>query len=94
MRLSGVVLVIGLSLHIASCGDGTLSISDYESHDVTVWVSAPSGHQYDLGVVRGARACGARAWAFASEKGFSTAQNWGYVCCTHRQGSTCYEKIR
>lgn len=80
------------SVFLASCSD-ELSLSDYENYDVGVWFSPPDGaDQVFLGVVRGASACGVAARNYANLKNYQS--DWGYVCCTHRKGSECHEKIR
>ena len=35
-----------------------------------------------------------RAYAYAREKGMSDYTDWSYICCTIRNRSDCYEKIR
>lgn len=72
---------------------GPLSTSRYENFDVGVWVTPPEGDAVYLGITRGAEACNSTAWDYARRKGYGRSE-WGYVCCTHRNGSTCYEKIR
>lgn len=73
---------------------GSLSPSRYESFDVGVWITPPTGDAVYLGITRGAAACGRTAWGYAFEKGYGSSDRWSYACCTHRNGSTCYEKIR
>ena len=81
-----------LSTAVTSCSD-ELSLSDYERYDVGVWFGPPDGaDEVFLGVVHGANACGVAAYRYAASRSYQ--KNWGYVCCTHRNGSDCYEKIR
>lgn len=90
MRIS----LFALALLLSGCSDSDqLALSDYEKYDVGVWLSPPKGDAVHLGVVRGASACGSVAWNYASAKQYPN-DRWGYACCTHRKGSTCYEKIR
>lgn len=89
-----VAIMLGVITFAGCSDDSPLPLSEYEKYDVTVWVWTPSGHEYATAVVKGARACGAAAHAFAREKGFAGSRDWSYVCCTHRKNSTCHEKIR
>lgn len=95
--LVGWALVLGFLAWIGSYAYdwkyGPLSTSRYESFDVGVWVTPPAGDVVYLGITRGATACGQEAWAYALAKAYGP-DRWSYACCTHRNGSTCYEKIR
>ena len=92
-RMRRLLAVLPLAV-LAACGDAELPLTSYEAHDVTVWLSPPARQpEVNLGVVRGASACGRMAQQYAASKNYS-AGSWGYVCCTHRKGSTCFEKIR
>lgn len=72
-----------------------LPLSKYESTEMNVYFYYPGndGREVYLGRVLGASSCGNVADAFAREAGVSSA-NWGYICCTIRKGSQCYEKVR
>ena len=88
------LLIVAIAEIAGRCGDDTLPLSSYEAYDVGVWFSPPGAQpQVFLGVVRGAAACGRVATQHAVSQQYSS-RSWGYVCCTHRKGSTCYEKIR
>lgn len=92
--LKSTMLAMLIAIGLAGCGDDSLPLSSYETYDVGVWFNPPGNQpQVNLGVVRGAAACGRTAHQYAALKQYSP-NSWGYVCCTHRKGSTCYEKIR
>ena len=41
-----------------------------------------------------ASACGNAAYSYAKSKKLDNSDDWSYICCTIRKGSSCYEKIR
>ena len=92
LQCKGKLLVLAamVAAVLLGCSD-ELSLADYENYDVGVWFSTPDGDQVFLGVVHGAHACGATAANYAASNRYS---DWAYVCCTHRKGSDCHEKIR
>ena len=92
MMVCRSLLIATLAASAVGCSD-ELSFSDYEKYDVGMWVSPPDGNQVFLGVVQGAAACGAAASNYARNRNYSSSAR-GYVCCTHRTGSDCHEKIR
>lgn len=68
-------------------------------HDYHVYFYFPEDRQSAvpreryLGKVTGLDGCGATASSFAAQNQVHGAR-WGYVCCSIRKGSQCYEKER
>ena len=89
--LAGCVVA---SLVASGCGDDTLPLDEYENVDVHAYFYFPNDTERYLGEYRGAGACGDAAYAYAREKGMSDYTDWSYICCTIRNRSDCYEKIR
>lgn len=76
------------------CGDDALPLDEYEEVAVHAYFYFPNDTERYLGKYHGAAACGDAAYAYAREKGMSSYTSWSYICCTIRNGSECYEKIR
>lgn len=93
------VVLATLALGLASCGDSCREYSDFscsylDKATYTVVFSYPKNDRTEtLGTVEGLSACGSVAYSFAESHHMSNA-SWGYVCCLHAKGSTCYEKHR
>tara|TARA_B100000902_G_C27022737_1_gene770444 strand:- start:207 stop:515 length:309 start_codon:yes stop_codon:yes gene_type:complete len=89
------VLVVTASLLLVGCGPpDTLPYSEYDEITVSVYGYTPKDEEYYLGDTVGASSCGSIAHSWAERNGFRSSSNWGYVCCTHEDGSKCYRKIR
>jgi len=90
-----IALALVMILNISSCGPpDTLPLSKYEDIDVSVYAYDSQDNEYYLGDTTGASSCGDIAHSWAYDKGFRSSNKWGYVCCTHEDGSSCYRKIR
>lgn len=63
-------------------------------HDYNVYFYYPNDKEVYLGQVTGLGSCGAEAYGYASSKNMSRSSRWGYICCSIRKGSNCYEKER
>ena len=70
-----------------------LPFSEYEKVNVNAYFYYPDDTEVYLGSMRGASACQAAARNFAYSKNISSS-NWGYICCTIENGSSCYRKIK
>ena len=81
-------------LPLSGCDDGTLPLSEYENVDVNVYFYLPSEAERYLGKTRGASSCGSMAYSYASARNLKNDAGWSYICCTIREGSQCYNKIR
>jgi hypothetical protein len=62
-------------------------------HDYNVYFYYPSGKEIYLGQATGLNQCGDLAYSQASKKKVRSS-SWGYICCSIRKGSSCYEKER
>jgi hypothetical protein len=69
-----------------------LPMSEYENVDLNAYFYFPDGKERYLGEYSGVSECQSAAAFYAHKNNISG--NWGYVCCTIRNGSSCYEKIR
>jgi hypothetical protein len=89
-------LVLFFVLCQSGCSDekGLLPLSEYENIDVNVYFYTPDNIEKYLGKTRGARSCGDMSYSHAKRINLTRNDNWSYICCTVRNGSSCYEKIR
>ena len=94
-----VILALGVAVTLQGCGDSCREYSDFscsylEKATYTVYFSFPdSNRSLDIGDAVGLDRCGSIAHNYASRHGVR-GENWGYICCLHAKGSTCYEKHR
>jgi hypothetical protein len=93
-KLTTILCAVIVSLILVGCDDGTLPLSEYEKVDVNVYFYFPDQKEEYLGKTRGASSCGQMAHSFAARKKLTSNSDWGYICCTIRKGSQCYNKIR
>ena len=63
-------------------------------HNYNVYFYYPNDREAYLGQVTGLNSCGNKAHNFARDNNMSRSSNWGYICCSIRKGSDCYEKER
>ena len=95
MLVTARIIVTAACLPLIGCGPpDTLPLSEYEEIAVSVYGYTPRDEEYYLGDTVGASSCGSLAYLWAERNGFRNSSNWGYVCCTHEDGSNCYRKIR
>ena len=93
------LVIVTAVLLLSACGDRCREYSDFscsylDKATYTVVFSYPNSDRSEtLATVDGLSACGSVAHSFA-ESHHMTNANWGYVCCLHAKGSTCYEKHR
>ena len=63
-------------------------------HNYNVYFYYPNDREVYLGQVTGLNSCGNKAHNFARDNNMSRSSSWGYICCSIRKGSDCYEKER
>lgn len=86
--------IIILSLFLLTACDDGLDFSQYEKVKVNTYFYFPDNTEVYLGEHKGASACGNAAYSYAKSKKLDNSDDWSYICCTIRKGSSCYEKIR
>ncbi len=72
---------------------GSFRPTNYE-HDYNVYFYYPNDKEVYLGQVTGLDSCGDEAFGYAHDKNMPRSSRWGYICCSIRKGSSCYEKER
>jgi len=89
-----VIAFIILSLLFLTACDDELDFSQYEKVKVNTYFYFPNDTEVYLGEHKGASACADAAYSYAKSKKLDNSDEWSYICCTIRKGSSCYEKIR
>ena len=89
-----IIILIVLSLFLLTACDDELDFSQYEKVKVNTYFYFPNNTEVYLGEHKGASACGNAAYSYAKSKELDSSDDWSYIWCTMRKGSSSYEKIR
>ena len=98
MKIFIVILIIFVILMILVgwCTNDShhpLPVSRYEKVEINVYIRQGQERFKFLGNVIGISACQSMVQEFIQEKNLDS-KHWQHTCCTVREGSHCYDKIR
>jgi len=82
-----------LSLLILPLLTACIGESDNAKVKVNAYFYYPNDKEVFLGKYTGVSACQSAASSYAYSNNISDT-NWGYICCTIENGSSCYRKIK